>query len=328
MADYNCSACDELRQNSSDFYINGVTDSVCTQLQNDKGFSGKSTDCEDLDDANDCLIRGMESEIDAYDACDWQEYMHKFVGNVWTVIKAIICAICGLWKFVNKHECEINQLLDGESFFLSETPSEDAYIVAGKGVSYLQRKGDTDKYSTDITFTYIGGGLARLTGGLTFHTSDFEEDTDAYEVRSVENDTKGYTKVSKGDSRSGNPNWGKTGNTVDGNELVYEVRINLKSDSYKHIQSIFAGFGQETNGHGFHVSHNVYYGGEWADGQHGRCDPDNGKPKEDGMSYGHQVPDGWVFVQMRMSYIFDLGDRDWATPRSFLGMRFDRSDMC
>lgn len=325
MADYNCSACDELRQNSSDFYINGVTDSVCTQLQNDKGFSGKSTDCEDLDDANDCLIRGMESEIDAYDACDWQEYMHKFVGNVWTVIKAIICSICGLWKFVNKHECELNGLLTPVKFKVGEDVTESSYLVAGKGVSYLART-DEDDYSTDITFTYIGGGLARLTGGLVFHTTSFKENSDVREIselKKLDPDNDGYDTIKKKTSREGNENWGKTGDTVDGNELIYEVRL-LKSQ-YPRVKSFYSGFGQEANGHGFHVSHNVYTEGEWAAGQHGACD-DNGKPKKDGYSYGHKVPEGWIYIQMRMSYIFELGDGDWATPRSFLGMRLNNDD--
>ena len=102
-----CKACDDLRTSSSDFMLNGVTPTVCTSLKNDTGFNPASghNDCTDLDDANDCLIGNMEDEIEAYDVCDWKEYMKKFVPNVYNVIKAIICAICGLW-------CNFHALID------------------------------------------------------------------------------------------------------------------------------------------------------------------------------------------------------------------------
>lgn len=94
-----CNACEDLRQNSAEFVQNGVTDNVCASLKNNTGFNPSSghDDCTDLHNANDCLVGNMEDEIEAYDVCDWKEYMKKFVPNVWTTLKAIICSICGLW---------------------------------------------------------------------------------------------------------------------------------------------------------------------------------------------------------------------------------------
>lgn len=95
----NCSACNDLRENAADFLVNGVTNTACTSLKNDTGFnpSSNTNDCDDLNDANDCLVGNMADEIEAYDICDWKEFMKKFIPNVYNVIKAIICAVCGLW---------------------------------------------------------------------------------------------------------------------------------------------------------------------------------------------------------------------------------------
>lgn len=96
-----CVVCNELREEAPEFVVNGVTDTVCNNLQNDKGMSGNSTDCEELADANDCLIGTMEGEIEKYDVCDWKDYMEKFVPNVHEVVAAVICAICGLWTNIH-----------------------------------------------------------------------------------------------------------------------------------------------------------------------------------------------------------------------------------
>lgn len=97
MANVSCSSCEDLRQNAPNLIVNGLGSAECTHLKNNTGVGGNSTDCADLNDMNDCFIGNMEPEIDTYDVCDWKEYMKKFVPNVWTVLKGIICAICGLW---------------------------------------------------------------------------------------------------------------------------------------------------------------------------------------------------------------------------------------
>lgn len=138
MSELNCSACSELREHASDFIVNGVTDNVCASLKNNTGFnpSDANDDCEDLDLANDCLIGNMAEEIDAYDVCDWKEYMKKFVPNVWTMFKALICAICGIWENItelwsfSKDICEkVDQIV---------TPSARGYGVFPYTGSYPQ----------------------------------------------------------------------------------------------------------------------------------------------------------------------------------------------
>lgn len=102
MANVNCGACEDLRQTDPNLIVNGFTETECASLQNDTGLvpSSGHDDCTDLNNLNDCLVGNMENEVEAYDVCDWKSFMKKFIPNVWTTLKAIICAICGLWTRV------------------------------------------------------------------------------------------------------------------------------------------------------------------------------------------------------------------------------------
>lgn len=114
MANYNCDACNELREDAPNLIVNGLTNTECTSLKNNTGLNPSSgnDDCTDLDNLNDCLIGNMVDEIDAYDVCDWKEYMRKFVDNAWAVFKGIICAICGIWTNINALEQKTNTFCD------------------------------------------------------------------------------------------------------------------------------------------------------------------------------------------------------------------------
>ena len=110
----NCNACDDLREYAPDFVQNGVTTTVCNSMKNDTGINPTATvthtDCEDLDTANDCLVGRMDGELEAYDQCEWKKFMHKLLPNLYTVLKLMICAICGLWVNVHQLWAEINAL--------------------------------------------------------------------------------------------------------------------------------------------------------------------------------------------------------------------------
>lgn len=118
MANTNCSACDELRQTDPNLIVNGLGDTECASLQNNTGLNPSSgnDDCEDLNAMNDCLVKNMETEIDSYNVCSWKEYMKALVGNLWTVNKGIISAICGLWTNIKNLRDAIADLRerDGE----------------------------------------------------------------------------------------------------------------------------------------------------------------------------------------------------------------------
>lgn len=114
MSDLNCNACEELREYAPDFVQNGVTNTVCNSMKNDTGINPAATvthtDCEDLDTVNDCLVGRMDGELEAYDQCDWKKFMHKFIPNIYTVIKLMICAICGIWNNIHAIWSRLNSM--------------------------------------------------------------------------------------------------------------------------------------------------------------------------------------------------------------------------
>lgn len=125
----NCAACDELRNDAPNLVVNGMTSTECTSLKNNTGLNPSSgnNDCTDLDNMNDCLIGNLYEEVDMYDVCDWKEFTKNMLDNVWTMFKAIICAICGLWiKVTNilsrlsKLECIFNNLNKNQNFAIGE----------------------------------------------------------------------------------------------------------------------------------------------------------------------------------------------------------------
>ena len=109
MANVNCSACDDIRETDPSLIVNGWSSTECTSMKNNTGLSPSSghSDFTDLNNMADCLIGNMESEIEAYDVCDWKDFMRRFIPNLWTMLKGIICAIGGLWTKVN---CTYNAL--------------------------------------------------------------------------------------------------------------------------------------------------------------------------------------------------------------------------
>lgn len=329
----NCDSCEQLRQNSPEFAMNGVTDTVCTSLRNNSGFNPSSghTDCEDLDDANDCLVGNMSTEVKAYGVCDWKKFMKKFIPNVHTVLEAIICAICGLWTKTEKHDCEINYLFQGARFRIGEETSGDAYAVAGKGVSFLNPSGESDEHTSDLFLLYIAGGLIRGGGSYNFYNDDFKDGDNCMSFDTV--NSKHDAKMSENKQRKGNSEWTSDipKRMAKGGELICEFRI--KKSAFPQIKKLYDGIGQETGGGVYHVTTATFDGDDvdektptvWAYGQHGWCHEKDGTPMQDGYSYGHAVPKGWIYVQLRMTFIYDFHDKQKYTPRYFMGVRMNQN---
>lgn len=107
-----CQACIDIKEKYPVLATKGITDTHCTNLKNDEGVKsgdGKN-DCDDLNLMNDCFIGNMEEEIKIADYCGWRDLMTKFANNLYNMIKAMICAICGLWTNVHNLWAEINRI--------------------------------------------------------------------------------------------------------------------------------------------------------------------------------------------------------------------------
>ena len=343
MANLNCEACEDLRQDAPNFIVNGLGEEECASLQNDTGLSPSSgnNDCEDLNNMNDWLVDNMVAEVNAYNNCEWKTFMKKLIPNLWSVFKAIICAVCGiwtnihdLWTYVRRLQCLINYLFDGASFRIAEDSDEDSHLVAGRGVDFsIRSKGS--EHTSDVTLLYVAGGFARLSGSLRCFASSYKD--------------------AKGNDKSGNSVWNLNDRMPSGGELLLEVRI--KKSEHPQIKKLYQGWGFPLNGHDvfYEVITNIFDGDDkkvedggtacnsdgyvYAYGQHGWCDSCGAASDTDtetGLSDGHRVPKGWVYIQMRLAYkgtmtsytVKDGANADKTgfniTPLAQFGIRMDR----
>ena len=183
MADLNCKACEDLEKEVPSLIVNGLTNSMCTSLQNDTGLKASSDndDCEDLNDLNDCLVGNMETEIDRYDTCEWKEFMKNFINNLWTTLKAMICAICGiwtnihnLWKYAKSYKLKkvgnkiILEAEDGEHGRVTDDDTTYSLSISGHKITLTGSDGSTDTVTVpDDNTKYnisISGHKITLTG--------------------------------------------------------------------------------------------------------------------------------------------------------------------
>ena len=105
MSEINCNACETLKVTSPNFVQNGITNTECTSLAADTGLNPslnpKHNDAEDLHVMNDCLIGRQAGDLEKYDVCDWQDFMERFIPNLYETLKGIICAIGGIWTYIH-----------------------------------------------------------------------------------------------------------------------------------------------------------------------------------------------------------------------------------
>lgn len=334
----NCSACEDLREISPEFALNGLTDDMCESLADNYGLAKNDGrySCDDLHDMNDCLVGSMAREVDSYANCDWKKFAKDFIPNLWTTLKGVICTLCGAWAKIKQHDCEIKYLFEGQKFNIKESAQTDeAYIVLGKGCSLYNN--DSAEHTTDILLNYIAGGLLRLSGSIYFYsgTGTFQD------AKAVPNFDNGQTMATS-QTRQKNSHWGVLGRPAIGGELVYEIR--LKKSQYPQIKNIYSGRGGEANDGAYSVHFHVFDGdnppGEqeyrYAYGQHGWCHDDGSAyNSSSGGSYdntydkGHKVEKGWFYIQCRIHWIDQMstGDNRIYSPYGWLGIRMKRDEI-
>lgn len=265
---YSCEACEELRQEVPQLVCNGFDDDMCASLKNDTGLSATSghNDCTDLNNLNDCLIGNMADELELYEVCDWKTYTKMLVGNIWTTLKAIICAICGIWTNIHNLWDTINNMSDNtdridcivKSMTSVKTFNIDGLTEADLGTGVQWRTtGDHAAYPSIVGNAFV----MRVNGSLHFTGSKWLN---------------------------------FTGNTDDGNWLVY--RYKLKKSKYGLITAWSAPIMANNAGNILGYAQ-VYGAGEKTPGYWG-WDDSNGAVT---------VPDGWIYIDIRISNIVTWG---------------------
>lgn len=250
MANNNCSACEDLRQDAPSLIVNGIDDTMVTSLMNNTGLNPSSgnKDCEDLNNMNDCLVGNMESEVELYEVCDWKTFMKSFIPNVWTTLKGIISAVCGLWTKVERHECILDNITATQSFAVGED-----------NIKWFNGVTINDDDNPELARPRLSGNAycGYMTGSIVF-PSNF-----ATNFPSASISTHGI--------------------------LLYEYRIKLSDFN---LRRIYPGNLQEAvNGSGIHAHVHVFYSNSST----------NPYGTGDTGYASYTVPDGWAYLQIRVS---------------------------
>lgn len=182
-----CKACKELKDRGIDVdCCFEIGDKECENLQNDQGFNGKTNDCEDMHDLNDCLLGRADSGLTIHDDCDWKGYMRKLLTILYNLFKMIICAICGLWKKI--HELEQQNWQINTRYGIQEA-------TKGMSVSINRSNGDfvfkwKDWGNAEQT-EYLGEG--ELRGTVNFGMRSASKSSFDWQIREVVIQSMKYT---------------------------------------------------------------------------------------------------------------------------------------
>lgn len=290
MANVNCEACEELRQTDPNMIVNGWSDSECTSMKNDTGLvaSKGHNDCQDLEDMNDCMVGNLDAEIDKYEVCDWKKFMHKFIPNLWTLESAIICAICGIWTNIHSLWSKIGEILNE----LSQLWQKVNQILGNiTNINNWQTRVNCqiDKL-TSVRSIYIDGLTSATLGlGVQWRTSGTGHD----ELPTMMGNA--YVLRINGSLKFTGSKWlNFTGNTDDGNWLVYRYKINKAQYG---ILNMWSDIMMSNNAAHITGYAQVYGAGETTPGYWGWDDPNGAEV----------VPDGYIYVDIRVSNIQSWG---------------------
>lgn len=235
MAELNCEACAEIKDKIPELAVNGFDETMCTSLKNDTGLkpSVGHNDCTDLENLNDCLVGNMAEELEDYDTCDWKEFMRNFIPNLWTNLKAIGCAICGIWTNIH------NLWIFAKSYRL-EKNGEYIVLQAQDG-----EHGRVHDDNTTYTLTQNGDTLT-LNGsdGTSFPVTVVGQDTWKPNTKNQE----GYVTAGDGHNNQiwatdddGNPAW-RSKDVIDGKAFIRYYRDLGSDDDVSYWENLSAGF--------------------------------------------------------------------------------------
>lgn len=172
----NCVACEDLTEYAPEFVANGVTNNICNSLKNNTGFnpalSKKHENCDDLSDANDCLIGNMVDEVERFDVCDWKDYARLFAANTYNVLKAMICSECGIWANIKNIWTSIENISTTLNNLINTVEGMEKGSCAGQmAISGKALAITEDMFHRGTGITLEGAGSVasnvdlRLTGG-------------------------------------------------------------------------------------------------------------------------------------------------------------------
>ena len=107
-----CNSCVDIQEIDPSLIVNGLGEDECTSLKNNTGLvaSNGHDDCTDLDKLNDCLVGNLSAAIEPLEVCDWKGFTKHLLLNIWTVLKAFNCSMCGIWTNIINLWAEVEKL--------------------------------------------------------------------------------------------------------------------------------------------------------------------------------------------------------------------------
>lgn len=287
-----CSSCEDLRQDAPNLILNGLGDTEIASLKNNTGYnpSNDNNDCTDLENAIDCLIGSMINEIEAYDVCDWKEFMKAYLPNHWTVDRSLLASLCGAW-------CYIRQLTVGKNYGLHAYEDDDPTKPAINGFKIASGvKVNYSSVGTAPAAIYIYGNTARVTGTLRFDgymPSTYTNGQNVYWTDFYNGGTD-ITNVAGHSSAHGD--------TPNGGLLLYQYEIDPCDFGFSRIFSVslFPGTAGDFRCRLVTVAKGGYYPYDWG--------VDTTQPGNvDGMQQYSPLDDNKILIQCRLEYVNTWG---------------------
>ncbi|MEI5994026.1 hypothetical protein [Candidatus Enterococcus mansonii] len=165
MAEY-CAACENLKEYAANFIINGITEKECNSLKKDTGLNPNldvlHTNCEDLNDLNDCLIGALKETLADQSVCDWKEFMDQLMTNLQLMNKAMVCSDCGQWLKIHELEDSINKLW-----------KKMAKVEAALDALAAQNWEVNARYLIEYSTPEMSVSIDRSTGNFVFNWTDW-----------------------------------------------------------------------------------------------------------------------------------------------------------
>ena len=292
MSQISCSACEDLRTDAPNFVLNGIGETEIASLKNNTGYNASSgnNDCTDLENAVDCLVGNMADEVDAYEVCDWKDFMKRFIPNVWNVLRSIVASICGLW-------CYMKQFTEQKSYGLHAYEDDDPTKPAINGFKIAQ--GVSVNYSgvdTAATAIYIYGNVARVTGTLRFDglmPSSYTNGQSVYWADFF----NGGTDITTIGGQSSNK-----GDTPNGGLLVYQYEVDPCDFGFSRMfsASLFPGTAGDFRCRLVIVRKGGYYPYDWG--------VDTTQPGNvEGLQLYNPSDSNKILIQVRLEYVNTWG---------------------
>ena len=192
----------QIQNGDENFCFSEITDEMCKNIGSNEGIhpSAKhsNTTCDDLKALNDLGLGTVHNDLMTLDLCDiaaWKCWLFELISWLWNILRAIICAVCGLWCTIDKMKAVIMQLAYANvetvgAYDVQESTPELSVIVNNDGTFRYN-------WSDWVTPGVNRLGHGTLTGKINYTMKTNAEGGLDYKISGVHLDKVVYTTDGK-----------------------------------------------------------------------------------------------------------------------------------